>query len=107
MSQTSKTILSTFQLSCDEHAKLFIPEPRQDDIIVSLTNYYTKYHSLDILLECIREYVRVTPDPILVYNFALDSSKIRDKVLESRRSKEDFNRLVKETEQRMREFDEL
>jgi len=51
--------------------------------------------------------VRVTPDPILVYNFALDSSKIRDKVLESRRSKEDFNRLVKETEQRMREFDEL
>lgn len=107
MSQTSKTILSTFQSSCDEYAKLFIPEPRQDEIIESLSAYYSKYHGIDVLIECIHEYVRVTQDPILVYNFAVDSSKVREKVLESRKSKEDFNRLVKETEQRMREFDEL
>ncbi len=107
MNQTSKTILSTFQLSCDEYAKLFIPEPRQDDIITSLENYYSKYHTIDVLIECIHEYVRVTPDPILVYNFALDSSKIREKVLEARKSRADFDRLVRETEQRMREFDEL
>jgi len=53
------------------------------------------------------EYVKNTQDPILVYNFALDSSKIREKVLDFRKSKESFDRLVKETEQRMREFDEL
>lgn len=107
MSQASETILSTFQSSCDEYAKLFIPEPRQDDIITSLVSYYSKYHGMDVLIDCIHEYVRVTQDPILIYNFALDSSKIRDKVIEARKSKEDFNRLVKETEQRMREFDEL
>jgi hypothetical protein len=62
---------------------------------------------LDVLEQCILEYVKNTQDPILVYNFALDSSKIREKVLDFRKSKESFDRLVKETEQRMREFDEL
>jgi hypothetical protein len=107
VNQASETILSTFQSSCDEYAKLFLTEPRQDEIIKSLVNYYSKYHGMDVLIECIHEYVRVTQDPILVYNFALDSTKIRERVIEARKSKEDFNRLVKETEQRMREFDEL
>lgn len=107
MKETSEIVLSTFQSSCDENGKLFLPEPRQSDIIHSLTVFYSKYHSIDILLECIREYVKATSDPILVYNFALDSSKIRDRVIESKKSKEDFNRLVKETEKRMRQFDEL
>lgn len=107
MSQSSEKILSMFQSSCDENGKLFLPDPRQDDIITSLVNYYSKYYSLDVLEDCISEYVKHTQDPILVYNFALDSSKIREKVLDFRKSKESFDRLVKETEQRMREFDEL
>lgn len=107
VSETSEIVLSTFQSSCDEFGKLFLPEPRQNDIVTSLVNYYGKYHDIDILCECIHEYVKVTPDPILVYNFAIESSKVKERVLESRRSKQEFQRLVKETEQRMRDFDEL
>jgi hypothetical protein len=62
---------------------------------------------MEILLECIRIFVKEADDPILVYDFALSSSKIRDKVIERQRSKEEFNTLVKQTEERMRQFDEL
>lgn len=107
MKEASETVLSTFQKSCDEYAKLFIPEPKQDQIIESLVNYYTKYFSLDILNECIDVFVKDADDPILVYNFALDSSKVRERVIERRRSRDEFNTLVKQTEERMRQFDEL
>jgi hypothetical protein len=107
MKPASETVLRMFQSYCDEFGKLFLPEPRQNDIIDSLTGYYSKYYSLDVLEKCVREYVKTSPDPILVYNFALDSSKIRDKVVELEKSNKNFERLVKETEQRMREFDEL
>jgi hypothetical protein len=107
MKETLETVLLTFQKSCEEHAKLFIPEPRQDQVVESLVNYYDKYFTMEILLECIRTFVKEADDPILVYDFALSSSKIRDKVIERQRSKEEFNTLVKQTEERMRQFDEL
>ena len=107
MKETSETVLSTFQKSCDEYAKLFIPEPRQDQVIESLVNYYNKYFSIGMLLECIDIFVKEANDPILVYNFALDSSKIRERAVERRRSRDEFNTLVKQTEERMRQFDEL
>jgi hypothetical protein len=58
-------------------------------------------------LECIDIFVKEASDPILVYNFALDSSKIRERAIERRRSRDEFNTLVKQTEERMRQFDEL
>lgn len=96
-----------FQRSCDEYAKLFVPEPRQDQIIDSLINYYEKYYSIEILDECIDFFVKETEEPILVYDFALGSSKIRDRIVERKKSKEAFESLVKQTEERMRHFDEL
>lgn len=96
-----------FQRSCDEYAKLFVPEPRQDQIIDSLISYYGRYYSIDILDECIDAYVKDADEPILVYDFAMASSKIRDKIVERKKSKEAFDLLVKQTEERMREFDEL
>lgn len=107
MKEASEIVLLTFQKSCDEYAKLFIPEPRQDQVIESLVNYYKKYYSLEILQECIDEFVKVNPDPIIVYDFAMESSKIRDRIIDRRKSKKEFNKLVKETEERMRLFDEL
>lgn len=103
----SEEVLLTFQKSCDENAKLFIPEPRQDDIIKNLVNYYERFFTIQLLLDCIIEFVKKSEDPILVYNFALESKKIRDKILESQKSQDDFKRLVRETEERMRQFDEL
>ena len=107
MKATSETVLSTFQKWCDEYAKLFIPEPRQDQVIESLINYYNKYYSEEILNECIHLFVKDTEDPILIYNFAINSSKIREKVIERQKSRREFDMLVKQTEERMRQFDEL
>lgn len=107
MKETSETVLHTFQKSCDEYAKLFLPEPRQTEILDSLVNYYGKYYSIDILNQCVVEFVKTSDDPILVYNFALESSKIRDRIVERLKSKEEFSKLVRETEERMRQFDEL
>jgi len=107
MKETSEEVLLIFQKSCDEHAKLFIPEPRQDQIIESLLNYYNKYYSMKILEECIHEFARSHQDPIIIYEFAMDSSKIREKILEREKSKKEFSTLVKQTEERMRLYDEL
>ena len=107
MKKTSETVLYMFQKSCDEYAKLFLPEPRQEEILDSLVVYYEKYYSIDILTQCIEEFVKTSQDPILVYNFALESSKIRDRIVERMRSKDEFKKLVRETEERMRQFDEL
>jgi hypothetical protein len=107
MKETSEIVLHTFQKSCEEHAKLFLPEPRQAEILDSLVNYYNKYYSIDILNQCVVEFVKTSDDPILVYNFALDSSKIRDRIVDRLKSKAEFSKLVRETEERMRQFDEL
>jgi hypothetical protein len=107
MKETSETVLLIFQKSCEEHAKLFIPEPRQDKILESLLNYYNKYFTFQILEDCIVDFVKSSPDPILVYDFAMESSKIREKIVDRQKSKQEFNKLVKETEERMRIFDEL
>ena len=107
MKETSEEVLLIFQKSCEEYAKLFIPEPRQDKILESLVNYYTKYYSITILDDCIVEFVKTHPDPILIYDFAMESSKIRDKIIEREKSKQEFNKLVKQTEERMRLYDEL
>jgi len=107
MRETSETVLHTFQRSCEEYEKLFLPEPRQTELLDSLVSYYNKYYSIDILNQCIVEFVRTSDDPILVYNFAVDSSKIRDRIVDRLKSKEEFSKLVRETEERMRQFDEL
>jgi hypothetical protein len=107
MEKASEIVLSTFQKSCDEYAKLFLPEPRQDQVVESLVNYYKKYYTIDILIECIQYFVKESHDPILIYDFAVNSSKIRERVIERHRSKDEFSTLVKQTEERMRQFDEL
>lgn len=104
---SSQIVLSTFQKSCDDNAKLFIPEPRQDEIVDNLVRYYERFYDLDLLLECIQEFIKKNDEPILIYNFALDSGKIRTHLLEAKKSNDEFKRLVKETEERMRFFDEL
>jgi len=100
-------VISTFQKLCDENGKLFLSEPRQEELIKSLLSYYNTYYSEDILRECIVEFIKTADDPILVYDFAIESSKVRDKVVERQKSRNDFDKLVKETEERMRNFDEL
>ena len=107
MKETSEIVLHTFQKSCDEYAKLFLPEPRQTEILDSLVTYYSKYYSIDILNQCVVEFVKTSDDPILIYNFAIESSKIRDRIVDRLKSKEEFSKLVRETEERMRQFDEL
>ena len=62
---------------------------------------------MKILEECIHEFVRSHQDPIIIYEFAMDSSKIREKILEREKSKKEFSTLVKQTEERMRLYDEL
>lgn len=104
---SSETVLSIFQKLCDDNAKLFLSEPRQNDILDNLVNYYNKFYDIKLLVECMTEYVKKSDEPILIYNFALESSKIRVHILEIRKSNDEFKRLVKETEERMKHFDEL
>jgi hypothetical protein len=51
-------------------------------------------------------YVRNTTEPVLIYNFALESNNIRDHVTKEAELAENFNNLLEQTRERMQRFNE-
>jgi hypothetical protein len=106
MIQSYKEITSLFEKYCDEYRKLYLPAGTDDSISKTLFTHYSKYYSLQILDDCIRMYVRNTTEPVLIYNFALESNNIRDHVTKEAELAENFNNLLEQTRERMQRFNE-
>jgi hypothetical protein len=100
-------IINIFEEESERQGKLFLENAGDDRTIRSLLNYYTKYQTVKLLVDCIKYYIKTTDEPILIYNFALVSSNIRDYLTHEQNAKDEINRLIKETEERMKAFGEL
>lgn len=106
MNQTSETVLNTFQQSCEEYDKLFIPEARQDSIVESLVRLYEKNYSVELLVETVKYYVRHSEEEALrIYDFALIQGKIRERVEEAMADRNEIAKLMRETQERMKNFE--
>ena len=91
----------------DEHKKvpsketvkqLFIPDsPRQDAVAESLVEHYDS----ELLLSSIDYYVKSKIGPFLLFDFAIESKKITDKVKKEKESKDKFLQIMRETRDRM------
>jgi hypothetical protein len=104
MSQYLEEVTFFFQKYCDEYKRLFLPGQNDGAVADSLVSFYKKYHSLEVLEKSIKYYVENTNEPILIYNFAIESSKIREHIVSEMEIQENFNKLVQQTKERMERF---
>jgi hypothetical protein len=104
MSLTLEEANSLFRKYCDAHKKLFLPGSNDEAIVRSLSDFYIKYFSLEILEKSIEYYVKNSHEPVLIYNFAIESSKIREHIVKEQEISEDFNHLLIETKKRMEQM---
>lgn len=95
---TGQELILFLEKSCKESGKLFIPDsPRQDAVAQALVDHYNS----ELLFESIRYFVKSRTGPFLVFDFAVESKKITDKVKQEIESKNLFRQIVKETHDRM------
>lgn len=95
---TGPELISYLKQSCKESHKLFVPDsPRQDDVADSLVEFYDK----DLLYEAIDLFVKSRTGPFLLFDFAIESKKLTEKVKKEKESRERFIQIVKETHDRM------
>jgi len=96
--QTGKSLIQLFETCCNESHKLFIPDsPRQDDIANSLVRHY----EWTLLERAVRWYVENNSGPFLVFDFAIQSRDVVEKVKYETESKTKFQDIVAETRKRM------
>lgn len=94
MTITGSDVISAFKVYCEEKGKLFIADsPRQDGIAESLAKHYDS----DDLLMAIKWYVDSNNDPILVFDFALESRNLVDKIKREQNSINKFKQVVADT----------
>lgn len=106
MKLTSEAVIDTFVKYCKEYGKLFVPDEKRDEAIVnSLISYYEDNYDSQLLIDCINAWIKTGEEPILIYNFAIESSKVRSLVLTDRQSRREFNDLLQQTRERMEALD--
>jgi hypothetical protein len=94
MAVTGDDVISVFKVYCEEKGKFFLPDsPRQDDIADSLAKHYDS----DDLLKAIKWYIDINDGPILVFNFALESRNLIEKIKKEQSSINKFKQVVAET----------
>lgn len=94
MAISGDDVISVFAHICKEKNKLFIPDsPRQNEVAASLAEHYDG----DDLLDAIKMHVSSDPGPILVFDFALKSRDLVEKVKKERASVEKFKQTVADT----------
>lgn len=77
---------------------MFIPDsPRQDAVADSLVEHY----DISILYDAIDFYVKSRVGPFLLFDFAIESKKITDKVKKEKESRDKFRQIMKDTHDRM------
>ena len=101
MTLTLEEANSLFQRYCDKYKKLFLPGSNDEAIVKSLSDFYVKYFSISILEKSIEYYVKNSTEPVLIYNFAIESSKVREHVLKEQQIAENFDHVLLQTKKRM------
>jgi hypothetical protein len=97
-SLTGQELINYLKKSCKDSDKLFIPDsPRQDAVAESLVEHYDS----ELLLSSIDYYVKSKIGPFLLFDFAIESKKITDKVKKEKESKDKFLQIMRETHDRM------
>lgn len=95
---TGKEIIDLFIKHCKEKNKLFIPDsPRQDAIADSLAEHYNG----KLLSNGIMWFIENNDGPFLVFDFAVQSKKIIDRMNYEVHSMNKFKDIVQETRKRM------
>lgn len=87
-----------FKDYCKQKSKLFVPDsPRQDAVADSLSEHYSNKP----ILQGIEWYIDNNDGPFLIFDFAIESRKIMDKMIYETESKNRFKDIVEETRKRM------
>ncbi len=95
---TGQEVLQHFISCCKKRSKLFVPDsPRQEQVCDALGNFY----EIDILFDAIDEYTKVNPGPFIIFDFAVQSKKYIDHVVNEKKSRNTFLSMVKQTKERM------
>lgn len=96
--KTGNDLIKIFKKSCEKSHKLFIPDsPRQEAVADALVKHYDG----DILEKAISFYTKTRTGPFLVFDFAIESKSIVDKVKFEEQAKDKFKDLVKQTHERL------
>lgn len=95
---TGIELIEYFKSLCDKYRKLFIPDsPRQEAVADALAEHYdTEY-----LKKAVDVFIKTKHGPFLVFDFAIESRSLIDKVKFEEEAKNRFKNLVKETHDRM------
>jgi hypothetical protein len=95
---TGKELIEIFRKSCEKSHKLFIPDsPRQESVADALATHYDS----ELLEKAVELYVKKNHGPFLIFDFAIESRTIVDKVKFEEEAKNRFRNLVKETHDRL------
>lgn len=95
---TGKELIEIFKKSCEKSHKLFIPDsPRQESVADALATHYDS----ELLEKAVEFYVKKNQGPFLIFDFAIESRTIVDKVKFEEEAKNRFRNLVRETHDRL------
>lgn len=96
--KTGNDLIKIFKSLCEESHKLFIPDsPRQESVADALVKHYDS----NILEKSIAFYIKTRTGPFLVFDFAIESKNIADKVKFEEQAKDKVKDLVKQTYERL------
>lgn len=95
---TGASLIQLFSDYCEKSHKLFIPDkPRQEEIAESLVRHYDH----DLLEKGVQWYINNNAGPFLLFEFAVESRSVIEKVKYESASKVRFQDIVEETRKRM------
>ena len=95
---TGNELIKTFKDLCEKSSKLFIPDsPRQESVADALVQHYDD----DLLIKSLEFYVSSNNGPFLMFDFAIVSRNVFEKVKFEEEAKNRFRNLVRETHDRM------
>lgn len=95
---TGQEVVESLREYCKKSGKLFIPDsPRQEAVAESLAEHYDG----DLLKNALQFFVKSKDGPFLVFDFAIESKKITDRVKQEKESKDKLMQIIRDTHDRM------
>jgi hypothetical protein len=98
MKLTGSDLINLFRDCSEKSHKLFIPDnPRQSEIADSLVKHYDG----ELLEKAVKWYFENRQGPFLIFDFAIESRQIVEKVKYENEAKLRFQDIVEETRKRL------
>lgn len=98
---TGPDLIQLFKDYSESTHKFFIPDPpRQEAVADSLCKHYDS----PLLEKAVRWYIDNNPGPFLLFDFAIESRNLVEKVRFEKQSVDRFKDIVEETRKRMEKF---